>query len=95
MIDAAGTMYLMGGNGDYNQSQPGDYNQSQPQSPPPLYNDMWASTNKGANRTQGYSGGTREALIGYTGGTQETRKEASIGSTQAQGALGVEPLEGS
>ncbi len=57
MIDAAGTMYLIGGNGDNTG----------------YLNDVWSSADKGANRTRGgtqgvltrYSGDTQGALSGY------------------------------
>ena len=77
VIDAAGNIYLMGGL----KAGPGDG----------YFNDVWVGTNKGANRTQGYSAGTQEVLTGYTGGTQETLKGAQGVLTEAsrgtQGAL--------
>jgi hypothetical protein len=85
VIDAAGNIYLMGGL----KAGPGDG----------YFNDVWVGTNKGANRTQGYSAGTQEVLTGYTGytgGTQESLKAAQgvlkEASRGTQGALeGLHP----
>ncbi len=77
VIDAAGNIYVMGGVGD----GIGNY-----------FNDVWVGTNKGANRTQGYSAGTQEVLTGYTGGTQETLKGAQgVLKGCSRGTRRVEP----
>ncbi len=61
VIDAAGTMYLIGGFGGATGN----------------LNDVWSSANKGANRTQGGTivgtqGGTQTVLKGYARGTKGT-----------------------
>ncbi len=68
VVDAAGAIYVIGGIGTGNNIN---------------YNDVWKSTDGGADGTRAYSRGTRWVLRAYYGGS----REALQGSKVQQGVL--------